>query len=133
MQRREFLKGGWALIAAGAFPALLVASAPLTANARWSRRGQNHSLANYLDCIGTWFYVRDGRWKRVQLVEVIEHTVADEVEQFSCHFRGSSGSAVRSGTHAVRSRFLGRFELYLVALEDDGYESLARADFALLR
>jgi hypothetical protein len=133
MQRREFLRAGSVIVAASAVPVLLVASMPLTADARRRRRGQIHSLANYRDCIGTWFYVRDESWKRVKLVEVREHIISDEVEQFSCQFRGTSRSAIRSGTHDVRSRFLGRFQLYLTAIEDDGYESFSRADFALLR
>ena len=133
LQRREFLKAGSIIVASGAVPALLVAGMPRTADARRLRRGQIHSLANYRDCIGTWFYVRDESWKRVQLIEVREHIISDEVEQFSCQFRGTSRSAVRSGTHPIRSRYLGRFQLYLTAIEDDGYESFSRADFALLR
>ena len=133
MRRREFLKGSSAIVVAGAVPALFVASTPLAANARSFRRRRFHSLANYRKCIGTRFYVLDHSWKRVMLIEVREHAVSDAVEQFSCLFRGKSNSAVRSGTHAIRSRFLGRFQLYLIATEDDGYESFARADFALLR
>ena len=76
MRRREFLKGSSAIVVAGAVPALFVASTPLAANARSFRRGRFHSLANYRECIGTWFYVLDHSWKRVMLIEVHEHAVS---------------------------------------------------------
>ena len=65
--------------------------------------------------------------------EVSELASSELVEQFSCHFSGTSNPPIRSGTYSVRSRFLGRFQLYLAATGDDANESFARADFALLR
>jgi hypothetical protein len=122
------------MVAAGAVPALLLASAPLTSHARSFRRRQVvHSLADYRECVGTWFSIHDESWKRVRLINVREHPFSDAVEQFSCLFRGRANSVLRSGTYVVRSRFLGQYQLYLTTTEDDGYESFLRADFALLR
>jgi hypothetical protein len=134
MRRREFLKGGSAIVAAGALPALLLVGAPSAAVARRFRRApQIHRLSEYRECIGTWFYIRDESWRPLELIEVSEHASSELVEQFSCHFSGTSNPPIRSGTYAVRSRLLGRFQLYLAATGDDAYESFARADFALLR
>jgi hypothetical protein len=85
MERRVFLKNGMSAVAASTLAPTLLAVLPRRS---WvgRRTRQCPGTAEFRECIGTRFFVRDETWKSVVLVEVKESDASVEVEQFSCVF-----------------------------------------------